>query len=454
MKFTLAQIAGLLDVQVGDEFDCEVTGLSIDSRQTVPGDLFCAIEGHNVDGHSFVQDAIEKGAVAAMVLRRQPVEIPQVVVPSIEDALAKIAGAIRDQFRHPVIGVTGSVGKTTVKEFIAAALGDCDTLKTLGNLNTEFGVPMSWMNLDSRHRFAVIEMAMRGRQQIRHLCEISKPTIGVITSIGTAHIGELGSREGILKAKSELLESLPEHGRAIIPTDDGFVDEMRQKCRCLVETFGFHESSDWRVLSWEADLPRYTTQVVIERKQEEFSAAVPGLGAGSARNAAAALAAATHAGVDTAVAASRIRDAKIPFGRMQFETRHGVTLLVDVYNSSPESCKEALEILSRVGSGRRRVAILGDMLELGAFSESLHREVGEFAATLSLTDLAVLGEEAEWILNAALLAGYRGRVQRLRSIEDARLLLSELSEGDVALLKASRSVELERALESQGARLD
>lgn len=444
MTLTFDEIAAVLGTRrVGDGI---VRGISLDSRTTEPGDLFCAIVGANHDGHNFISQAVERGAVAVMTTRTVASPVPRFVVESIEDGLAKIALVIRATFGGKVAGITGSVGKTSVKEYLSGAVQDEFVLKSPGNLNTEFGLPKVWMMLDSRARFAVLEMAMRGPRQIAHLCSFSKPQYGVISSLGTAHIGELGSREAIAEAKCELLRSLPQSGFATVPADDGFLDLMSESCGCPFQTFGFSEDADWRVAEWETDWKAGRTRAHVLHKSEKFQCDVEGMGSAAARNAAAALACAVSMGVDAVTASQAMMTARIPAGRMKSLFIHGAQIIVDVYNSSPESCSEAIANLERIPAAGKRVAILGDMRELGEFSKTFHLEIGERIAKSNIDCLIVVGEEAALIGKGAEDAGFRGEIEYLKTAIEARPIVMGLREGSVALLKASRAVELEKAL--------
>lgn len=444
MTLTFNEISTILGLPpMGDG---TVSGIAIDSRNVAPGDLFCCIVGARVDGHEFASDAVQRGAFAILATRPLTADVPVYQVESIETALAKIGGLIRSTFPGKVVGVTGSVGKTTVKEYLAAALGGSNVLKTEGNLNTEFGVPVCWMKLLPQHQFAVIEMAMRGLGQIAHLCSFSKPHIGVVTSLGSAHIGELGGLEQIARAKAEILASLPHDGVAIIPADDDNVQILRACAACSVLTFGRDVAANYRIESWNVMWESGETTVEFSNQGSRFQTRVKGLGYSAARNGVAALAAAVACGVDMYEASQAIVNATVPAGRLKILTLGGATLISDVYNSSPESCAEALANLSQFPAAGRRIAVLGDMMELGPFAESMHKRVGALVAESGIDVLYLVGAQSEWIGEGAVGSGFKGQVARFSNAFEARRLFEQLQPGDVVLLKASRSVELENAI--------
>ncbi|MCH8273199.1 MAG: UDP-N-acetylmuramoyl-tripeptide--D-alanyl-D-alanine ligase [Armatimonadetes bacterium] len=449
MRLRLSEIAGIMGVRPSGE-DPIVTGIVVDSRDAGPGDLFCAIRGQSADGHDFVQSAAEAGAAAALVTRSVAAKIPVLTVESVAEALGRLAARIRDGFEGQVIGVTGSVGKTSTKELLAAALTSAGpVLKSEGNLNTEYGLPITWMRLERGHRFAVLEMAMRGPGQIRHLCNFSRPTVGVVTGLGSAHIGELGSRGGIANAKAELLEALPEDGVAILPAGRA-LDLLRGRARCRVLTFGDEESSEVRVVASRLDLTANRTYCEFSVGGERYDALIPGLGRHQAINAAGALAVCLAVGVETEGALRHMGGASLPTDRLCAVPFNRGTLLVDIYNSSPESCVEALRVLDESADEGRRIAVLGDMLELGDYTEEAHRLVGREVVRLELDVLLTIGDSARLIADEARQQGFSGSVHVLDRAEDAAPVLNSMRPGDIALIKGSRALRLERVLEQMG----
>ncbi len=449
MKLSPERLASILGVPAPANAE-EVTGLAVDSRAVKPGDLFCAVRGANVDGHDYAEAAMKAGAAGCLVTRDVGVQ-PAYVVADVAAAMASIASAVRDAFDGTVLAVTGSAGKTSTKEYLAAALAPFGkVLKSEGNQNTEYGLPMTWMRLDDEHRFVVLEMAMRGLGQIRHLCSFSRPHHGIITSIGTAHIGELGgSQENILRAKLELFESLPEDGARVYPAEGAFVERLAEAAGASGVSFGEGEQADARVLIGAMHPPENRTDVLFIVDGQEFAASLPGLGRGMMRNACAALALASRLGVSTEEAVRGMEMATLPPDRLTYVSHQTFGVLVDVYNSSPESCIESLQTLAEIPA-ERRIAVLGEMQELGEESEAAHRRVGAVVAQLPIAWLAVVGREAHWIREEVLARGFEGRVDTFTHAEDAARVFRSMGPGDVALVKGSRAVHMERALEEAG----
>lgn len=415
--------------------DARITGFATDSRSVKPGDLFLAIKGAKVDGHDFAEEVMAKGAVA--ILAERPVNAPHILVANLVDALAKLGAHYRDTFKGPVVGITGSAGKTTTKEFLAAALSPLGyTLKTEGNRNTEYTAPILWTELTSDTKAVVVEMAMRGLGQVAHLASFSKPTVGVITNVGWSHLSVVGSREKIAQAKGELLQALPEDGIAVLPLDDEFYPMLEGIANGRqIYTFGRSDGSDCRVIGirsegWDgstidgffADIP--------------WQARIPYLGNHLAPNVAAAVCTAAALGLAPQEAADAIGDAEIPPMRMQVLERNGVKILLDAYNASPASMMGALQTFMELPVEGRRCLFLGQMNELGEESERAHRELGAYVRTLGLDHVATYGP---------LAAEYGS--DPAPSIESLKQFLGNLESGDAILIKGSRSLELEKVLE-------
>jgi UDP-N-acetylmuramoyl-tripeptide--D-alanyl-D-alanine ligase len=427
----LAQIVGGIPVA---ETGAPITGFATDSREVVPGDLFLAIKGAKVDGHDFDEQVLAKGAAA--ILAERPVMGAHILVDNLVEALAKLGGYYRGSFRGPVVGITGSAGKTTTKEFLAAALSPLGMiLKTEGNRNTEYTAPLLWPEVTPATKAVVVEMAMRGAGQIAHLASFSKPTVAVITNIGWSHVSEVGSREGIAQAKGELLTALPTDGVAILPRDDEFYETLAQMANGRqIYTFGTSPHADCRVIGtqtegWDgstingffADIP--------------WQAHIPYLGAHLAQNVSAAVCAAASLGLAPQEAAESLEDAELPPMRMQVLERNGVKILLDAYNASPASMKGAIDTFMSLPVSGRRMAILGQMNELGEQSDQAHRDLGEYLETLGL----------ETVTYGPIAGGY-GLGEPAESISNLKSQISELREGDALLIKGSRSLELEKVL--------
>lgn len=421
-------------------------GFALDNREVKPGEMFVAVIGSRVDGHVFAASAVKAGA--SVVLAEKPVAAPHVLVKNVVQALADFASHIRESFNGPVIGITGSAGKTTTKELTAAALAPLGPiLKTEGNRNSEFSSPLLWGDLTKDHCAVVVEMGMRGFGQIEHLASFSKPTIGVVTNIGYSHIELVGNRDGVAQAKAELLTSLPVEGHAVLWAEDPYLARLSASSKAKVSTFGTSPSADCRITSYHA-LDWKSCEFEGEAFGETFSAKVPAVGRHIALNASAAILVAQLCGVNLGEAARAVGKAVLPPMRMEVVEHNGATILLDTYNASPTSVIAALETVNDMPVTGRRIAVLGDMRELGTYSEEGHREVGRALASMNF-DLAVLvGESARWIGEAAIAHGYsESQVRWEAEVADVSEVLRELRPGDAVLIKGSRALELERALD-------
>ncbi|MBI5707783.1 MAG: UDP-N-acetylmuramoyl-tripeptide--D-alanyl-D-alanine ligase [Armatimonadetes bacterium] len=429
-----------------------ISGFALDSRQVRPGDLFIAIVGENVDGHDFAPQALAGGAVA--VLADRPIEGPHILVPDVVKALAQMALHFREAFRGPVVGVTGSVGKTTCKELVAAALKPLGKVaKTEGNRNTELTAPLLWAELDGDERAVVVEMGMRGFGQIAHLAAFSQPTIGVITNVGVSHIELVGSRQGIAEAKAELFEALPTDGLAVAWSGDDFLGILRAQAPCPVATFGFGAGSDCRIVGYTAN--SWTDALaVFEVGEERVEVRLPAVGRHIALSAAAALLVARHAGVDLEAAADAIAEAKLPGGRMEVIQRDGVTVVMDAYNAAPASFKAALEALAEIPCAGSRLVVMGEMRELGGLAEEAHREVGRMIAAVKPARACFFGGLTRFAAESCSAAGMEEhQLTQAEDIDVVRRFVASAMPGDTVLIKGSRAMELERVVASKEAKV-
>lgn len=433
---------------VGVDGSLPINGFATDSRDVPEGGLFLCIAGENVDGHDFVAQAMENGAVAC--LAEKQIDAPSIIVKNLVQALAKFASGKREEFIGPVVGVTGSTGKTTTKEFIAAALAPLgQVLKNPGNRNSEYTSPLVWADLNLSHRSVVIEMGMRGLGQIEHLASFTKPTIGVVTQIGTAHIEKVGSREGIVKAKSELLRALPKDGIAVLWQDDDYLGDLKKSTKCESVTFGFSPESDCRVLGykslgWEKCIVRGELDGTV------FEAELPTTGRHQALNAACAVLTAHMAGVPVLDAAYALSQAELPPLRLQIVPYHGATVVLDTYNASPDSTIAAIKTLTEVPSEGKRLIILGEMKELGDYTESGHRAVGKALAESPVDSVFLAGGPTSYIGDEARKCGFSNdKITECKTLDldKVRAFLRQLEPGDVVLIKGSRALGLEQALE-------
>ncbi|MDW8103398.1 MAG: UDP-N-acetylmuramoyl-tripeptide--D-alanyl-D-alanine ligase [Armatimonadota bacterium] len=430
----------------------QVRGVSVDSRTLEPGQLFFAIRGERTDGHQYVRASAERGAAGAVV--SQPVDAPEgfplIFVADTVWALGCFARWYRSRFDIPVVGITGSAGKSTTKEMAAAALSArYEVLKSPQNLNTEIGVPLALAQLGSRHTAAVLELAMRGRGQIDWLAYIVRPQVGVITNIGWAHLGLLGSRDNIALAKSELLYRLPEGGVAVLNADDDYFDFCRRQAPCAVLSFGWRRPANVRAVKIQMD-EQGRAQCFVRYQREVASLHVPVPGLHHLSNALAALAVAVALEVPLAEAASHLQQAHTLERRMNIlHTAKQVTVLDDTYNANPASVNAALHTLERIANGSRRVVVLGDMLELGEEAPRLHREAGREVARIGAQVLVAVGEMAEEVVRGAQLERHSPLCLTFPdSHSAAQHVPTLLQPGDVVLVKGSRALQMERVVQA------
>ncbi|WIM94477.1 UDP-N-acetylmuramoyl-tripeptide--D-alanyl-D-alanine ligase [Actinoplanes oblitus] len=423
---------------VGDPAVTVTAPAVLDGREAQPGGLFVAFDGERVDGHDFAGQAGRAGAVA--VLGSRPTELPTVVVPDAQAAVQALAQHVLGRLRDglTVIGVTGSQGKTSTKDQLGAVLASsAPTIATIANRNNELGVPLTILRAGRDTRFLVIEMGARHVDDIAKLTSRYPLDVAVVTSVGKAHLGEFGSREAIAKAKGELVQGLVPGGTAVLNADDRRVAAMRSLTDGPVVTFGYGDA-DVQIRDLTLDRlgrPSFT----LHTGAGSASFTLPFVGAHQAINAAAATAAALATGVTPDASAAALATASLSKWRMErHDLTGGVTLLNDSYNASPDSTRAALDALLAVQGGRR-IAVLGEMLELGQASEAEHRAVGEYAAARADMVIAV-GEAVR-----PLAAGAGERAVALAD-NDAAIgwLRDHLAAGDVVLVKASRGARLDQ----------
>lgn len=421
------------------------TGWAWDSREVKPGDVFLATCGLRQDGHDFVPNALAAGAVAAVVER--PVVGPHVEVEKLEDALALMARSFRTEFTGPVVGITGSVGKTTTKEFLSAALETLGpVLKTSGNRNTGITVPLMWTEVGPEHKSVIVEMGMRGFGQIHHLATLSQPTVGIVTNIGTSHMEMVGDLEGVARAKGELLAALPDDGFAILPADDPFLGFLSERSSAGSHTFGMSPEADCRILEYYP-LGWDGSAVAGTCFGEPWSARLPCLGAHLAVNAAAAVLAARLLGVGLQIAAGAIVDADVPPLRMEVREWNGAKIILDAYNASPASVKAAIQTLGEADVPGRRFAVIGEMKEIGPIAAKAHLEIARALLDSHIDWVMLYGSYADSMASELKLGGQLGyTIHIAENLSDVESFLRLMRPGDAAVVKGSRSLELERAV--------
>ena len=446
----------------GDQ-DCLISRISIDSRTLIPGDLFFAIIGSNFDGHDFIIEAFRKGAVGAVVfkdastlLQNGQIDKNKIIieVKNTLFALQDWSRHYKNKFNTVNICVTGSNGKTTTKEIIAHILSQkSPLLKTSGNYNNEIGIPLTLLQLNKSHKLLVAEMGMRGLGEINALTNFITPDLAVVTNIGEAHIGLLGSKDNIFKAKSELLQSLEKDGIAIINRDDPYFSKTLEIVKNKkVYTFGVENMSD--IMACNVRLVsnkgmRFTLVIQNDIRKEIY---FPLLGRHNIYNALAATAVAFALGTELDLIERGLSSFKQLDLHMQLSNFYqGIKILNDSYNASPLSVKSALETLIEVAQNNRKIAILGDMLELGEKSDFYHQEIGEKVAKLSIDILITVGSGGKIIAQSSKEKGMtEERVfsfEKNEKINLAKKLLSLTKPGDFILLKGSREMKMEEILE-------
>jgi UDP-N-acetylmuramoyl-tripeptide--D-alanyl-D-alanine ligase len=459
MKLTLAEVAigagAVLEApaSVANAGALMVAGYSIDSRTVAPGELFFAVRGERLDGHDFVVAAIERGAQAAVVSRARVAALPDaaLALPLLiaEDpllALQALAAHVRRQWGRPVVAITGSAGKTTTKEAVAVALGaKFNVLKSRGNLNNGFGLPLELLRLEPEHEFAVVEMGMNHPGEIAALARIAAPSWGVVTNVGMAHIENFAEGQaGIARAKFELVAALPSNGVAFLNCSDPYISQFGRSFSGRTVYFGAGPCADPRIVNVSEDLAGLHVNYSAGERTGQFTLHL--LGEHNAANAIAALAVALEAGVDLDAAVAALESLTAGDKRGQVIEIRGATILNDSYNSNPEALRSMIHTLARRPAGRR-ILVAGEMLELGEQGPALHSACGRAAAEAGLDLVAGVGGNAEHLAAAACVGGVAALF--LPDAEAAgRWLKQNLQPGDVVLVKGSRGVHLERVIEA------
>lgn len=473
---TLADIyQALMSYSPSGAGEVKLEGVVVDSRLVGPGALFIALKGEKADGNDYVGDAIKRGAVAVITDKRgsvsaeredegsgpgpsvhvvemgtgaaglQPDPEPLVpvlfLVPSTLKALQDVAAFWRAKFpKCKVVGVTGSVGKSSTKELISSVLSRrYATLKSRGNYNNEIGLPLSLFQMNDSIERAVLEMGTYAIGEIRELCRIAQPTIGVVTNVGPSHLERLGTIERISQAKGELPENLPAEGVAILNNDDPFVRSMRDKTPARVFTYGLDPTSDL----WADEIESHGLEGIafdLHIGSERMHVRVPLLGRHSVHTALAAASVGLADGLSWDEILSGLTDAAAQLRLLAVPAEKDTTILDDTYNASPESSLAALNLLAELNG--RKVAVLGDMLELGSFEERGHRIVGGRAAQV-VSALIAVGEKGRWIGESALDAGLKNTHFAKDNAQAIEILREVMSTGDLILIKGSRGARME-----------
>ena len=449
--FTADDLTRLTGGRLLARSDRPIRGGAVDSRLVTPAQLFVALPGERTDGHLYLPEAVERGAAALLVTRQlsDPSVFGDVTIIRVADAIAAlgaVAAGWRRRFDPVVVGVTGSIAKTSTKEAIAAVLGArWRTLKSEGNQNNEIGLPLTLLRLDPEHGAAALEMGMYVSGEIADLAAMARPSIGVVTAVQPVHLSRIGTIDAIEQAKGELLEALPADGTAILNADDPIVTRMDARTVARAVRYGFAETADIRATE-VASVGTAGMRFRLGTPVGSRDLAIPTLGRLSVHNAAAAAAVGLAAGLDLDTIAGALEEGWSAPHRVELVRLRGMTVIDDSYNASPGSVGAALDLLADLPG--RHVAVLGEMLELGDAHEAGHRTVGEQAGHVADL-LIVVGEDAGGIVAGALDGGLdQGRVLPVRDADAALdVLRPRLRDGDVILVKASRGIGLDRLVD-------
>lgn len=467
---TLNDVLEALTGQRFESADLVLTEAQIDSRQIIPGSLFIALPGERVDGHTYVGDAFQKGANAALIQKdlsdlfpvvdardgkTLPASLPKapfcILVDDCVLALQQIARFWRSKLKMRVVGITGSVGKSTTKELVAEVLSTRSrTLKNPGNLNNEIGLPLTLLRLSDGYEHAVLEMGFYVPGEISQLCSIARPQVGVITNIGSVHAERAGSKEEIARGKSELIQALPADGFAILNYDDPYVRPMAEKTNARVLFYGLDPQADlWAdgITSDGLEGIRFN----LHYQQEVLQLRVPLIGRHSVHTVLRAVAVGLVEGLSFSEIVYGLKNSRAQLRLVAVYTASGAMLLDDSYNASPESTLAALNLLEDLDG--RKIAVLGDMLELGPYEEEGHQKVGIRAAEVA-AELVTIGERGRMIADSAHKAGLSSRhIHSFETIQEVvDYLKPSLGKGDVVLVKGSHGMRMDRitsALEAE-----
>lgn len=440
MNLRVSEIAKALNADVHS--DNLINRVSIDSRDVDEKTLFFAIKGERFDGHDFINDVAEKGVGAIVSHKRIECSAPVIFVEDTKQAFLDFASFYRMSMPNLlVVGLTGSVGKTTTKEMTACVLSQKNkTLKTEGNLNNEIGMPRTLFRLDETYGSAVIEMGMDNAGQISALSRSCKPDCAIITNVGVSHIENLGSRDGILKAKLEILDGLKKGSPLFLNGDNDKLSAVKTDDYKVI-FFGI-ENKNCDILAEDIKEIGLSTKFTAVKGDIRQKITIPTVGIHNVYDALAAFA----VGMEYEILPEKIAEGLenyVPSGmRQRIKDANGITVIEDCYNASPDSQKAGLNSLLKIAKGRK-IAVLGDMLELGSYSETAHRNVGEYAAECEIDLLFTYGKESEYMADSAKKAGLKAVFSFTDKAELTKALEKELKLGDTVLFKASRGMKLE-----------
>ncbi len=442
--FTILEIIKATDGECKNYKEASITGVTIDSRKVEAGMLFVCIKGEHTDGHNYIETAFEKGALAVLSEKDIDTKGCVIKVKSTSLAIGKIANSYKMKYNLPTVGVTGSVGKTSTKDMIASVmskLGDC--LKTAGNFNNELGLPLTVFGISENHKSCVLEMGMSDFGEIHYLADIARPDVAVISNVGMSHIENLGSREGILKAKLEIADFFGKSNVLVINGDNDMLKTVSKDKEYKVLTFGIENDADYRAENIE-DLGFSGISFDAVTPKDRFRVSLCSLGIHNVYNALSAIAVGEHFGIKSQDIADALSSYDATAMRFTVKDLEKVLLINDCYNASPDSIKASLAVLKKAKG--RRVAVLGDVLELGEFAKDAHLDIGK--ACKGTCDLVIAaGENAKYIKEAAQRSGVKAEYFETTD-EAARAVPEIIENGDTILVKASRGMKFEKICES------
>ncbi len=454
MKLPLSRIAEFVGANGVFPRDAIASGYSIDSRSIQAGDLFFAVQGERLDGHDFVEQALDRGAIAAVIDKEQAHRFrgPCLRVDDTLGALQALAAAVRQLWNKPLVGITGSAGKTTTKEAVAHVLATkYKILKSEGNFNNHFGLPLMLLKLEPDYDIAVIEMGMSHAGEIAALARIASPNVGVVTNVAPVHLEYFDSVAGIARAKYELIEALPSDGTAILNADDEYVSHFGKDFRGRVLTYGVHISADIRAANIETHGAE-GSQFDVIAGGKTTRATLELVGAHNIHNALAAIAVGLDRGLSLNDASAALVSLRPPDKRGEVIRFGNITVINDCYNSNPTALAAMVDALAAMPA-KRRIVAAGEMLELGSAAEEMHIQAGVSIAQKHKVDILIgIRGLAQPMVKAANAAGLHAEFMETPEAA-GDWLAQNTRDGDVVLLKASRGVKLERALETWKAQI-
>lgn len=446
-SLALKEIAKTVNGQLNIDTNESIDNVCIDTRQITEGCLYIAIKGENFDGHDFIEKAFELGAKAVISHKKIQINKPVVYVEDTRLAFGALSAYYRSLFSLYLVGVTGSVGKTSTKEMIYTVMKNhYNVLKTQGNLNNDIGLPKTLLQLSDKYKGAVIEMGMSNLGEISYLSKLARPDIAVITNVGVSHLENLKTRENILKAKLEILDGMKKGSKIILNADNDMLLTVKDKIENTIY-IGIDNIKDSDIVAKDICQVGDTTEFTVVYKEKEYKAKIPTIGKHNVYNALVAFIIGVEIGMDEQKIIESLLEYENSGMRQHMSVRKGVKVIADCYNASPDSMVSALSVIKSVECEGKRVAVLGDMLELGTTSNTLHKQVGEIVKDYNIDSLYCYGKEAIYIKEGAESTGFKNVIYTSDKDELAQVLRKNLSPSDAVIFKASRGMKLEEVIE-------